>query len=132
MGAAAESEAKKSKRDGEPEGDIAKRKSKVPQVLRQESDSVVKRNGSTKISTLREDPATRGHAVGAKMGDGFGLAALARGQNGVQVLGESGDFGDRAQPGDDISQNNRISDILPDSNSSSSTLTRPEEEKSAL
>ena len=66
------------------------------------------------------------------MGDHSGLAALAKDKNRVQILGESGDFGDRAQPGDDISQNNRISDILPDSNSSSSTLTRPEEEKSAL
>ena len=89
---------------------------------------MVKRNGSIGDSTMRDDPATRGNAVGAKLGDAFGLAALARGQNGVQVLGESGNYGDRAQPGIDKSQISREAEILTDFKSRDSNLTRPEED----
>ena len=89
---------------------------------------MVRRNGSIGESSLKEDPATGGLAFGAKLGRDFGLAALARGQNGVQVWGESGDFGDRAQPGVDISQISREADILPDFESRDSNLTRPEED----
>ena len=103
-------------------GDIAKRKRKVPQVLRQEFDSLVGRSGSIGESSLGEDPATGGLVFGAKLGANLGLAMLSRGQNGVEVLGESGDYGDMALPEIDKSQISREVDILPDSKSRDSNL----------